>query len=145
MGRTEKSGGETKIFKRGGQTGSMGGCPKKRGAGTLLRTMTNDEHKSIQVQLKLHLRKYTATTHETLNKKYMKCTKRSKYIWNLTNQGITPIVKLRTVKKVNSKVSPSYCKLCLTKKFFIIKSLDDCNLLNTRFELVSKLRHQSEL
>ena len=47
MGRTEKSGGETKIFKRGGQTGSMGGCPKKRGAGTLLRTMTNDEHKSI--------------------------------------------------------------------------------------------------
>ena len=74
----------------------------------------------------------------------MKCTELSKYIWNLKNQGITPIVKWRTVKKVNSKVSPNYCKLCLTEKFFI-ESLDDCNLLNKRSELVSKCRHQNKL
>ena len=40
------------------------------------------------------------------------------------------------------KVSPNYCKLCLTEKFFIIKSLDDSNLLNKTSELVSKSRHQ---
>ena len=33
----------------------------------------------------------------------MKCTKLSKYIWNLKNQGITPIVKWRIVKKVKLK------------------------------------------
>ena len=78
-------------------------------------------------------------------KKYMKCTELSKYIWSLKNQGITPIVKWRIVKKVNSKVSPNYCKLCLTEKFFIIKSLDDCNLLNKRSELARKCRHQNKL
>ena len=47
-------------------------------------------------------------------------------------------------KKVNSKVSPNYCKLWLTGKFFIIKPLDDCNLLNNRSGLVSKYRHQNK-
>ena len=75
----------------------------------------------------------------------MKFTELSKYIWNLKNQGITPIVKWRIVKKVNSEVSPSYCKLCLTEKSFIIKSLDDCNFLNKRSELVSNCRRQNEL
>ena len=62
----------------------------------------------------------------------MKCTKLSKYIWNLKNEGITPIDKRSIVKKVSSKVSPNYCKLCLTEKLFIIKSLDDCNLLKKK-------------
>ena len=75
----------------------------------------------------------------------MECTELSKCIWNLKNQGMTSIVKWRIVKKVNSKVSPNYCKLCLTGKFFIIKSRDDCNLLNKRSELVSKCRHQNKL
>ena len=37
-GGTKKRGEETKILKRG-QAGSKGGCLKKRGAGTPLRTM----------------------------------------------------------------------------------------------------------
>ena len=74
--------------------------------------------------------RYSNHTRHFKQKKYMKCTELSKYIWNLKNQGITPIVKSRIVNKVNNKVSPNYCKLCLTEKFFIIKSLDDCNLLN---------------
>ena len=57
-------------------------------------------------------------------------TELSKYIWNLKNQGITPIVKWRIVENVNSKVSPNYCKLCLMEKVLIIESPDDCNLLN---------------
>ena len=76
---------------------------------------------------------------------HMRCTELSKYVWSLKNQGITPIVKWRIVKKVNSKVSPNYCKLCFTEKFFIIKSLDVCNLLNKRSEFVSKCSHQNKL
>ena len=124
----------------------MGALKKGGGGGTLLRTMTNDEHKKYLCAIETSFKEiYSNHIRDFKHKKYMKCTKLSKYIWNLTNQGITPIVKWRIVKKVNSKVSPSYCKLCLTKKFIIIKSLDDCNLLNKRFELVSKLRHQNEL
>ena len=75
----------------------------------------------------------------------MKCTEFSKYIWSLKNQGITPLVKWKIVKKVNSNVSSNYCKLCLTEKFFIIKSLDKANLSNKGSELVSKCRHQNKL
>ena len=75
----------------------------------------------------------------------MKCTGLSKYIWSLKDQCVTPIDKWGIAKKVNSKVSPNYCKLCLTEKFFIIRSLDDCNLLNKRSELFSKFRHQIKL
>ena len=71
----------------------------------------------------------------------MKCTE----IWSLKNQTIISIVKWRIAKRVNSKVSPNYCKLSLTEKFLIIKSFDDCNLLSKRSELVSKCRHQNKL
>ena len=68
----------------------------------------------------------------------MKCTELSKYIWSLKNQGITPTVKWIIVNtKVNTKVSSNYCKSCSMEKFFISKSLDDCNLLNKRSELVN--------
>ena len=103
---------------------------------------TNDEHKAVETSFK---ERYSNCTRDFKHKKYVKCNELSKYIWNLKNQGIPPIIKWRIVKKVNSKVSPNYCKLCLTEKFFIFKSLHDCNLLNKRSELVSKCRHQNKL
>ena len=79
---------------------------------------TNDEHKEILGAAEASFKeRYSNHTQDFKHKKYMKCTKLSKYIWSLKNQGITPIVKWRTVKNVNSKVSPNYCKLCLTEKF----------------------------
>ena len=41
--------------------------------------------------------------------------------------------------------SVSYCKLCLSEKFYIIKSLNVPNLLNRKSELVNTCRHQSKL
>ena len=61
------------------------------------------------------------------------------------NESISTIVKWRIVKKINSKVSPNNCKLCLIGKFFIIKYLDDSNFLNKKSELVSKCRYQNKL
>ena len=39
----------------------------------------------------------------------------------------------------------NFCKLCLSEKFYIIKSLNDPNLLNKKSELVNTCRHQSKL
>ena len=38
----------------------------------------------------------------------------------------------------------NYCKLCLTEKHVVLKSLDDPNLLNSRSEFVSKCRHDNK-
>ena len=46
------------------------------------------------------------------------------------------------MKRIKSKFSYSYCKLCLTEKFHIIESLDDKSLLNKKSEIVSKYTHQ---
>ena len=107
---------------------------------------TNDEHKKYLGAAETSFKeRYSNHKRDFKQKRYMKCTKLSKYIWNLKNQGIRPIVKWRIVKKVNSKVSPNYCKLCLTEKFFIIIYLNGCNLLNKRSQPVSKCRHQNKL
>ena len=78
----------------------------------------NDEHKKYLGAAETSFKeRYNNRKQDFKHKKYIKCTKLSKYIWNLKNQGITPIVKWRIVKKNNGKVSPNYCKLCLTGKF----------------------------
>ena len=97
------------------------------------------------MQLKIHLRKNITTTREILNIKSIWNVPNFQNIWSLKNQGITPVVKWRIVKKVNNKVSLNNCKLCLMEKIFVIKSLEDCNLLNKRSELVRKYRYQNKL
>ena len=107
---------------------------------------TNDEHKKYVGAAETSFKeRFSNHTRDFKQKKYTKYTELSKYIWNLKNQGIIPIVKWRIVKKVNSKVSPNYCKLSLSEKLLIIKFLGTYNLLNKRFELVSKCRHQNKL
>ena len=70
---------------------------------------TNDEHKKYLGAAETSFKeRYSNHTRDFKHKKYMKCTELSKYIWSLKNQGITPIVKWRIVKKVNNKVSPDY-------------------------------------
>ena len=64
------------------------------------------------------------------------------YVWSLKSQGIVAIIKLRIMKRIKSKVSSNYCKLCLTEKFYIIQYPDDNILFNRKSELLSKTRHQ---
>ena len=84
-------------------------------------------------------------TKDFKHKKYRTSTELSKYVWTLKDEGKVPIVKWRIVKKVPCKVKANYCKLCLTEKSFIIKSLDDEKLLNKRTEFISKCRHDNKL
>ena len=109
-------------------------------------TNINNEHKKYLGAAETSFEeRYSNHRRDFKHKKYMKCTELLKYIWSLRNQGIISIVKWRIVRKVNSKVSPNYCKLCLMKKIFIVKSLQDCNLLNKRSELALRCRHQNKL
>ena len=69
----------------------------------------------------------------------------SKYVWELKDAHISPVTEWSIVRKVLSKMQLIFCKLCLSEKFYIIKSLNDPNLLNKKSELVNTCRHQSKL
>ena len=82
---------------------------------------TNDYSKKYPGAIETSLKeRYINHTRDFKHKMYMKCTKLSKYILNLKNQGIAPIVKWIILKKVNSRLSPNYCKLCFTEKLLLL-------------------------
>jgi predicted GIY-YIG superfamily endonuclease len=79
-----------------------------------------------------------------VHRKYEKETELSKYVWKLKDDNKTHVIKWSIIKKVNSKPSNRFCKLCLMEKLLIIKSLDNEEMLNKRSELVSKCRHKNK-
>ena len=46
-----------------------------------------------------------------------------------------------TVKRVKGNTLINKCSLCLSEKGFIIRNLDNVNMLNKRSEFISKCRH----
>ena len=106
-------------------------------------TNNADEEKKIYIGLTENKFKerYRNHTKSFRNKIYATETELSKYIWELKDQQKEPSLKWSILKKVNNKASNGSCKLCLTEKLYIIRSLDNEKLLNTRSELVSKYRH----
>ena len=64
-----------------------------------------------------------------------------KYCWELKDKGAVPTVKFSIAKCVKGKSLINNCSLCLSEKLFIIRSLDDVNMLNKKSEFISKCRH----
>ena len=77
--------------------------------------------------------------------KHRNSTELSRYIWELKDGNISPVIESSIFTKVLSKTQLNFCKLCFSEKFYIIKSLNDPNLLNKKSELVNTCRHQSKL
>ena len=77
--------------------------------------------------------------------KYRNSTELSKYIRELKDANISPEIEWSIVTKVLSKTQLNFCKLYLSEKFYVIKSLNDPNILNKKSELVNTCRHQSKL
>ena len=77
--------------------------------------------------------------------KYRNSTELSKYLWELKDAHISPVMEWSILTKVLSKTQLNFCKLYLSEKFYIIKSLNDPNLHNKKSELVNTCRHQSKL
>ena len=64
--------------------------------------------------------------------KYRNTTELSKYMWKLKETNISLVIEWSPVTKVLSKTQINFCKLCLSEKFYITKSLNDPNLLNKK-------------
>ena len=74
------------------------------------------------------------------HEKAKKSTELSKYIWDLRDKGVEPILSWKIIDRANSYNNNSKnCNLCLTEKYHIITS--KLPLLNKRTELISKCRH----
>ena len=75
--------------------------------------------------------------------KYLKHPSRNgmKYCWELKDKGAVPTVNFSIAKQVKGKSLINNCSLCLSKKLFIIRNLDDVNMLNKKSEFISKCRH----
>ena len=111
-----------------------------------VRNNTNDEKKFClgvsEIPLKEHFRNHKK---EFTHKKYRKSTELSKYIWQLKDANIAPIVIWKVVAKVFSNTKINFCKLCLSEKVFIINALNDIQLLNKKSDLINTCRHQNKL
>ena len=84
-------------------------------------------------------------TRDFKHKTYSKSTELSKYIWDLKDRGINPIVKWSIVEKIYSNTKINYRKLCLLGKLYIIDFIDENCLLNKRNEFISDCKHQNKL
>ena len=82
---------------------------------------------------------------EFTHKKYHNSTELSKYIWQLKDANIAPIATWKVVAKVFSDTKINFCKLCLIEKLFIIKALNDSQLLNKKSELINTCHLQNKL
>ena len=111
-----------------------------------VRNDTNDEKKFyLGVSETPFKERFRNHKKEFAHKKYRNSTELSKYIWQLKDANITPIVTWKVVAKVFSDTKINFCKLCLTEKVFIINEFNDSQLLNRSSELINTCRHQNKL
>ena len=61
--------------------------------------------------------------------------------WKLVDNGAVPTIKFSIAKRVKGNTFINNCNLCLSEKAFIMRNLDDVNMLNKRSEFISKCRH----
>ena len=112
----------------------------------IVRNDTNDEKKFylgvFETPFKERFRNHKK---EFTHKKYRNSTELSKYIWQLKDANIAPIVTWRVVAKVFSDTKINFCKLFSTEKLLIINALNDSQLLNKNSELINTCRHQNKL
>ena len=75
------------------------------------------------------------------HQKYRNCTELAKYVWELKEKNIAPIIKWEILSKVYGNPKQNMCILCLTEKLWIINFIHDNNYLNKKSELINKCRH----
>ena len=88
--------------------------------------------------------RYRNHTNSFRHEKKRNETELSNYIWALKKNKIVPTTGWKMLRIVCGKPTSNYCRLCLTKKLFIINSIEDNLLLNKRSEFVNKCRNQNK-
>ena len=75
------------------------------------------------------------------HKAYSTETNLAKYCWELKDKGAVHTGNFSIAKRVKSKSLINNCSLCLSEKLFIIRNLDNINMLNKKSEFISKCHH----
>ena len=111
-----------------------------------VKNLTNDEKKiNLGVTVTPFKERFGNHKRDFKHPKCRNSSELSKYVWELKDAHISPVIEWSIVTKVLSKTQINFCKLCLSEKFYIIKLLNDPNLLNKKSELVITCCHQSKL
>ena len=110
-----------------------------------VRNNTNEKKFYLGVSETLFKERFRNHKKEFTHKEYRNSTELSKYIWQLKNANIAPIVTWKVVTKVFCDTKVNFCKLCLTEKLSIINAPNDSQLLNKKSELINMCRHQNKL
>ena len=89
--------------------------------------------------------RYNNHTRDFRHKEYVNSTELSKYIWKLKDEGETPSITWNIMSVVNCRPRGGVWRLCLTEKLWLLKHVNDVNLLNKKSEFISKYRHENKL
>ena len=87
--------------------------------------------------------KYCYENHKTSfrHRSHLTDSDLSKYYWKLVDNGTVPKIKFSIAKRAKGNTFINNCNLRLSEKAFIIRNLDDINMLNKRSQFISKCRH----
>ena len=88
--------------------------------------------------------RYRNHKRDVKNVKYRNFTKLASYVWNLKENGKTPKIMYKIVRKVFGKPKLNFCRLCLAEKLCILEFPEQEMLLNKRSELTNKCMHQNK-
>ena len=90
----------------------------------------------------LHL-KIVMNIHKTScrHRSHLTASDLSKYYWKSIVNGAVPTSTFSIAKRVKGNIFINNCNLCLSEKAFMIRNLDDVNMLNKRSEFILKRRH----
>ena len=66
-------------------------------------------------------------------------------MWKLKDEKITANIKWNIMSIVHGTPKGGVCKLCLTEKFWLLKHFNHKQLLNKKWEFISKRRHENNL
>ena len=82
---------------------------------------------------------YRNHTRDFKHEKYENSTELAKYIWQLKRSNINFFIKYSIASKVRGNLSSIICPLCTTEKLWIIKFLNNKDLLNKNSELITNV------
>ena len=85
--------------------------------------------------------RYRNHTRDFKHENYENCTELAKYIWQLKQSNINFSIKYSIASKVSGNPSSVICLLCITEKPWIIKFLNNKDLLSKKSKLINKCRH----
>ena len=108
---------------------------------TVTNAINEDIKKYIRLADTTFKERHSNHKRDFKHQKYHNCIELAKYVWELKEKNIAPIIKWEILSNVYDNPEQNMCILCLTEKLWIINFIHDNNYLNKKSELINKCRH----